>query len=262
MAAGTRWRPASPRPPTGSTRCARSWPSVSATASTASARPAAVDRRGAVGGGRYLRADRAYRSRWRRSASANPEPRFAFPAIRLAHVEPVGSRSSARYAGRQRPGPGMVPPPVSAQSRSASPTRRSAAFSPPPAGARSISPAISGATPTAAATRSSSLSTTPPRWVEDQPRPKRRSSSGNSATLVHCSHAVDGALDLAGAVLGQHGAGQFAELGADLRLGKRLVEVAAMAVAGLRRLPSVGQRDRDPGRSQIAAQARSSPGLR
>ena len=80
--------------------------------------------------------------------AANPEPRFALPGVLVAHVEPVGTRPFALYAG----GPRRAGAPAGDRlSRRRHAARRS--FSPPRAAARSMSPAISGATPIAAATR-------------------------------------------------------------------------------------------------------------
>ena len=119
-------------------------------------RPAAVDRRRAVGFRRNLRTDRAYRS-------AGPVRQPAIPS-RASPFPRSGWRMSSRSAPdicaarwRTRPGPARAAPRASTRSRSAPPIRRSANFSPPRAGARSMSPAISGATPIAAATRCSSI---------------------------------------------------------------------------------------------------------
>ena len=85
--------------------------------------------------------------------AANPEPRFAFPGLVLAHVEPVGTGhlrcTLADPLGRPAARPGSTRSPF------ASPRRRSAHFSSPRAAALSISPAICGATTTAAAMRCS-----------------------------------------------------------------------------------------------------------
>src|SRR3954447_24248815 len=51
--------------------------------------------------------------------------------------------------------------------------------------------------------------------------------------------------DQAHAFRRQHGPGQLAELVPQLRFGERIVEIATMAVAALRRLASIRQHDRD-----------------
>src|SRR4051794_30426460 len=146
------------------------------------------------------------------------------------------------------PAPGTPPPRASTRSLSAWPTRRSARFSPPHAAARSISPATSDATPTAAATPSSSLSTTPLRPLKGSAASRTAQQVGQFGDTGPFLDAIDSVLDLACARLGQHGAGQLAELGADFRLGKGLVEIAPVAVARMNRLPPIGGRPRAPRR--------------
>ena len=169
--------------------------------------------------------------------AANPEPRFAFPAIRLAHVEPVGTgHLRCTLADAAGSGEGAAARLNAIAFRAAdTPLGQFLAAS----RGRAIHVAGHlGATPIAAATRSSSSSTTPRRRrVKDQPRPERRSSVGQFRDARPSPRCDRRRARPRRAVLGQHGAGEFAELGADLRFGKRLVEIAAMAVAGMRRLP-------------------------
>ena len=99
--------------------------------------------------------------------AANPEPRFVFPALRVAHAEPVGSGhlrctlSDPLGAARLR---------AIAFRAAATPLGQ---FLAETRGPRSISPAICAATPGAAATRCSSRSTTRHRQPADGPEPPR-----------------------------------------------------------------------------------------
>ncbi len=82
--------------------------------------------------------------------AANPEPRFVFPTVRVAHVEPVGNghlRCALADPLDRRRGCRRSP--------SAPRKHRSAVFSPRPAAPPSTSPAICAATAGAAATPSS-----------------------------------------------------------------------------------------------------------
>src|SRR5712691_9717179 len=57
--------------------------------------------------------------------------------------------------------------------------------------------------------------------------------------------AIDRVFDLGDARWGQHGAGQFAKFVADFAFGEGQLEIAAMALRGVRRPAAVAQRQHD-----------------
>ena len=86
-----RWRPASPSPPTGSTHCAHFLAERLGDGLDRERLVPVLSIDGALSAAGATAGLIAHLDALAPFGAANPEPRFAFPAIRSAHVEPVGT---------------------------------------------------------------------------------------------------------------------------------------------------------------------------